>query len=398
MKRILIDLSIAHNNHGYVSGAGEYALAVFEELRKITEIELYIGLKATNSYADTLKNKIASLHSFEYKDYQELQNNIIAQHIDTVFFPQLLDEHINLCTSESVRVIATLHDLGNILEAELDNRSVKGRFYDWTWKQRIKFYIKKVMRISKIQYHIQKQCNVLQHFKNLELITVSHYSKTTIQYYLGYPSEKIHVFYSPMKIFQTCTSDKLSKKLKETYKIREKEYFLFCNASRTRKNNTIALLALDDFFSSTSCDYKAVILGCNKQYESYISKQIKNKSQFVFLSYADSDLLENLYKFAHLFVFPSLIEGFGYPPIEAMKYGTNCAVSTACSIPEITQNGAILFDPLDKKSIELAYYLSFDDNYITEKKVFSKKIFQKISKRQENDLSLLIKLIIGEDV
>ena len=139
-----------------------------------------------------------------------------------------------------------------------------------------------------------------------------------------------------MKIFQTCTSDKLSKKLKETYKIREKEYFLFCNASRTRKNNTIALLALDDFFSSTSCDYKAVILGCNKQYESYISKQIKNKSQFVFLSYADSDLLENLYKFAHLFVFPSLIEGFGYPPIEAMKYGTNCAVSTACSIPEIT--------------------------------------------------------------
>ncbi len=394
MKKILIDISIAHNNYGYVSGAGEYALVILKELAKRKDIELFISAKSSNSYQDGIKDFAPKENYIPYMNYTNLSHEIVFRKINTVYFPQLLDEHIKLCLPDSIGVVATLHDLGNVMESELDRKKVCGRFYDWTWKQKSKIFIKHCLGLSNTRSLIKKQLDVLYHFKNLELVTVSHYSKATIEYYLGYHSSNIHVFYSPMKESKTYYSKEISESIKSEYKIKENQYFLFCNASRTRKNNTIALLALDNFISDTGCSYKAVVLGCNNCYKKYIKDKIKNKDQFLFLSYADNEVFEQLYAFAHLFVFPSLIEGFGYPPIEAMKYGTLCAASTACSIPEVVQNGAILFDPLDKKSIEMAYYLSFDQNYASVKREFSKETYKKISKRQENDLPTLISLIV----
>lgn len=50
--------------------------------------------------------------------------------------------------------------------------------------------------------------------------------------------------------------------------------------------------------------------------------KIKNKSHFVLLEYVDNNVLESLYKGAYALIYPTLNEGFGYPPLEAMKYGT----------------------------------------------------------------------------
>jgi glycosyltransferase involved in cell wall biosynthesis len=396
MKNILIDISIAHNNFSYVSGAGEYALVILKALAARKDINLFISAKSSNSYQEEIKRFSKPENYIFYEDYTQLSSEIESKNIHTVYFPQLLDEHINICIPDSVRIVATLHDLGNILESELDSKKVFGRFYDWNLKQKVKMFIKRCLRVSKTKNLVKKQLEVLHHFKHLELVTVSYYSKATIACYLGYHDSNIHVFYSPMKISQEYSSNALNDSIKAKYKIKENQYFLFCNASRTRKNNTIALVALDNFFSDTGCDYKAVVLGSNKCYKTYIETKIKNKDQFIFLPYADNEVFEQLYKFAHLFVFPSLIEGFGYPPIEAMKYGTLCAVSTACSIPEVVQNGAIFFDPLDKKSIELAYYLSFDKNYTADKTEASEQIYRNMSSRQESDFSQLISLIIEE--
>lgn len=48
-----------------------------------------------------------------------------------------------------------------------------------------------------------------------------------------------------------------------------------------------------------------------------------------------------------MFVFPSLYEGFGIPPLEAMRCGTPVVASNATSIPEVVGEGALLFDPKD---------------------------------------------------
>ncbi|MGC9357418.1 MAG: glycosyltransferase family 4 protein, partial [Anaerolineae bacterium] len=65
---------------------------------------------------------------------------------------------------------------------------------------------------------------------------------------------------------------------------------------------------------------------------------------------ADGDL-PALYGGATAFVFPSLYEGFGLPPLEAMACGTPVACSNTSSLPEVTGSAALSFDPLDVAAI-----------------------------------------------
>ena len=388
---IYIDLSIAHINGGFVSGAGEYALKVCSLLIK-ENVNLLIGLSDKNKYP-SLSWLLDNQTVIKYSDFTMLSEILVKRNINTVYFPQLLDEHILLKLPESIRVVATLHDLGNILEYQLNKFKIPGYFYEMKRRQLFKHWLRKKIYSEDFHEVVKKQTDVLNHFKNLELITVSHFSKATIRYYIPDYKKNIEVLYSPQKKSKISDSEGIDKSIKDKFKIEEHKYFLFCNVSRPRKNCTIAILALDDFFSTVSTNYKAVLVGSCPEYSNFILKQLKNKDKFVFMPYLQSEKLEDLYKFAHLFVFPSVLEGFGYPPIEAMKYGTLCACSNVCSIPEVCQNGAILFNPYDVKSIKIAYHLSLDKKFADYKREEAKVAYKNISARQEGDLEELIKII-----
>ncbi|MCP5047355.1 MAG: glycosyltransferase family 4 protein [bacterium] len=71
----------------------------------------------------------------------------------------------------------------------------------------------------------------------------------------------------------------------------------------------------------------------------------------VFQLTGDDDLLAELYKGAELFVYPSLYEGFGLPPLEAMTYNCPVTAAKAASIPEVLGDAALYFDPTDPASI-----------------------------------------------
>jgi glycosyltransferase involved in cell wall biosynthesis len=58
-----------------------------------------------------------------------------------------------------------------------------------------------------------------------------------------------------------------------------------------------------------------------------------------------------LYRLAAVFVFPSLYEGFGLPPLEAMASGTPVVTSNVSSLPEVVGTAAILVDPYDPQAI-----------------------------------------------
>jgi glycosyltransferase involved in cell wall biosynthesis len=68
----------------------------------------------------------------------------------------------------------------------------------------------------------------------------------------------------------------------------------------------------------------------------------------------DDGTLRALYTGADLFVFPSLFEGFGLPPLEAMACGTPVVCSRAASLPEVVGDAAVLFDPEDLASMVAA--------------------------------------------
>ncbi|MCW5896057.1 MAG: glycosyltransferase family 4 protein [Bacteroidetes bacterium] len=65
----------------------------------------------------------------------------------------------------------------------------------------------------------------------------------------------------------------------------------------------------------------------------------------------NDDALANLYMHASAFVYPSLCEGFGIPPLEAMQYGCPVVVSNASSIPEVVRDAGIYFDPMAEDDI-----------------------------------------------
>ncbi len=70
-----------------------------------------------------------------------------------------------------------------------------------------------------------------------------------------------------------------------------------------------------------------------------------------FLGFVPDETLAVLYQLASVFVFPSLYEGFGLPPLEAMAAGTPVVTSNVSSLPEVVGDAALLIDPMDAGAI-----------------------------------------------
>jgi len=71
------------------------------------------------------------------------------------------------------------------------------------------------------------------------------------------------------------------------------------------------------------------------------------EDDLVFTGYVPDDDLVALYNAADLFVYPSIYEGFGLPPLEAMACGTPVITSDTSSLPEVVGDAGLLVDPLD---------------------------------------------------
>src|SRR5205085_8452889 len=73
--------------------------------------------------------------------------------------------------------------------------------------------------------------------------------------------------------------------------------------------------------------------------------------EIVFTGYVPDDDLVALYNAADLFVSPSLFEGFGLPPLEAMACGTPVVTSNTTSLPEVVGDAALMVDPRDAEAL-----------------------------------------------
>jgi glycosyltransferase involved in cell wall biosynthesis len=89
----------------------------------------------------------------------------------------------------------------------------------------------------------------------------------------------------------------------------------------------------------------------------------------VFTGWVSRDDLEGLYAASSIFVYPTLIEGFGLPVLEAMARGVPVACSNVSSLPEVAGEAALLFDPLDSAAIGRAISALLDDHALREQKI-----------------------------
>jgi len=101
----------------------------------------------------------------------------------------------------------------------------------------------------------------------------------------------------------------------------------------------------------------------NKRYpESYnLVDKLNLKDDVIFTGYIGSEDLPQLYNACDLFVFPSLYEGFGFPPLEAMACGSPVVCSNASSLPEVVGDAAVLVEPMDIDSLAESMYKVLND-------------------------------------
>jgi len=98
-----------------------------------------------------------------------------------------------------------------------------------------------------------------------------------------------------------------------------------------------------------------LVLTCQKRDVPFdLIKSVEKHIEFA--GYVSEDQLARLYQEALLFAFPSLYEGFGFPPLEAMAHGCPIVVSNVASLPEVCGDAAYFVDPHDEESIADGIY------------------------------------------
>lgn len=108
------------------------------------------------------------------------------------------------------------------------------------------------------------------------------------------------------------------------------------------------------------------------------------EAQVVKTGIVDREDLVNFYNLADLFVFPSLYEGFGLPPLEAMSCGTPVVCSNNSSLPEVVGDAAFTFDPYDESAIRNAMERVLFDEELAAGLV--KKGYERVKKFDGSDI------------
>ena len=164
-----------------------------------------------------------------------------------------------------------------------------------------------------------------------------------------YHRKDIDVIYVPILVKENEVVD--FKILQDRYCI-EKKYFFYTVSQMIPHKNLGTLIGIMDRLVHSEGKYdglptKLVISGVNGNYAEELKKQIKIKNlenNIVLTGFISNEERNSLYQNCHTFLFPSVFEGFGMPPIEAMLFKTRVITTKCASIPEVTQGKAVYVD------------------------------------------------------
>ena len=126
-------------------------------------------------------------------------------------------------------------------------------------------------------------------------------------------------------------------------------YLLYVGSHKPHKNLHRLLEAYG--VSGTREEVKLVITGKPSPSLQVVIQELRLGERVEFVDLASNEELARLYRGAFAFVFPSLYEGFGLPPLEAMACGAAVLTSNVCSLPEVMGDAGLLVDPLDVGAI-----------------------------------------------
>lgn len=241
--------------------------------------------------------------------------------VDVFFLPNL-----NFAAfSRKVRVVLTAHDL-----------SFEHCPETFSWKRRLWHSFVNFRRLALRANHV---------------IAVSASTRDDLVEYLGMSPKKIAVVSSGVseRFRKMSRNDSALVEVKRRYALPYR-FLLFVGTIEPRKNILSLARVFDALvLNGEASDFELVIAGTNGWKCRDILKSIdrlSSRSRIRFTGFVRDEDKPALYNLAHVFVYPSFYEGFGFPPLEAAACGVPVVTSNTSSFPETIGEGAILIDPL----------------------------------------------------
>ncbi|WP_139348726.1 glycosyltransferase family 4 protein [Clostridium sp. Marseille-P2415] len=360
--RVLIDLTSLADNF---SGIERFALSITKELivdNKRKDIKYILLFK--NSIHEEFKSIEPNVKSIVLKGKNKLIFNqvilpsaLMKIKADYYFFPAFPAPFFFF----NKKAISTIHDVGC-----------------WDCPSKNKKYMTVYFKIMywKAAYG------------NKQVVTVSEFSKERIQIILKKSPSQINVIYDGIAdCFENFTYDiEKNKKAITEYKLPD-EYLLCLSTLEPRKNLRLLVEAYDQLLTEGKVNIDLVLAGRKGWLVDDLLANLKKNTvdRIHFTGFVDDNLLPYVYRNARLFVFPSIYEGFGVPPIEAMSMGIPVVSSDAASLPEVLGNAAFFFPNRDCEGLkkEILNVLSLTENELSLIKKKGIKQAQKFSWKKE---------------
>jgi len=200
------------------------------------------------------------------------------------------------------------------------------------------------------------------------IIAPSERTKKDIEKILHVPEGKISKIYEGVEEkFKPQKEDKI-KTMRKNFDLNA-PFIMYAGQWRPHKN----LLKLFEAFAILKNEYKIeeklLLVGTPDPRYPEIPAKVKElglENKVRFLGFVEEEWLSTLYSAASICVVPSLAEGFGFPPLEAMACGTVVASSQISCLPEILDQAAIFFDPYDEKDMAVKIYTALTNDRLRE--------------------------------
>lgn len=328
----------------YRTGIGRILLEFLREARKQTKDFDFIlfGNQWTDflSFPDLFKDyrKIILQEKLAlWWDQIQLKNAIKKNNIDVFFSP-----YYKIPLLSKTKTILSIFDVTYLLLEP----------YSSSWRN--KFYIKNFIRLASR--------------KAKRIITSSHWTKSDLLRSLHLPQEKIEVIYLGVNPkFQAIPEKNKRDHIKKKYGI-QKKYLLYVGNFLPHKNVKSLIAAYNLLPVNIRREYSLVLGGRRaKEFGHDIEQSgVSNSQSIIYCGDIVDEDLPLLYSGAELFVFPSLYEGFGLPPVEAMACGCPVASSHTSSLPEILGNAALFFNPYQVEEISKTVKLMLENKDLRE--------------------------------
>jgi len=320
---------------GLIDPVNEYFLvgapARFEQLSPLQEnFHLVPLLKSETTFAN----------------YLEMNRVINSLKVDLVHFPHTFWRPLMI----RVPYVITVHDL-----------------LDYMYRARTSNGMRRMMHSYMTRRAMQRAARIF---------AVSNFTKRDVSRYFGIESEKIEVVYNALDVnFLRGHSSAAEQELvRGRYQV-ESPFLLYAGRISPHKNvariiEAFSALKAELAKDGAYPDLKLIIIGDEVSKNPDIRRAVIRSGmqhEVRFLGFVPIDVLRVFFDMAKVFVFPSLYEGFGLPPLEAMAHGTPVVASNTSALPEVVGNAALLVNPENVFEISRALQRALTDQSLRER-------------------------------